>query len=289
MKKNILFLILIFVVAYSTFSLDVYKKIIQPGETLVGTPYRSGGVSPSGFDCSGFVTYLYKKYVPGLPRLSRNMAGFGIPVKRSAIVPGDLIFFATGSSAGNITHVAIYIGQNSILHSISNGPNRGVTITSLSSRYWDKRYFSAVRVLENSVSEISVNNDGSGGQKQAKENISEKTNVTNLQFAKGKYTGKILAGEPEGQGVLAMNNGDRYEGLFKSGLFEGLGTYFWADGRKQTGMFKGGKFQGTQNKGNNYMLKKDSPWDTWDGIVEGDFKLYLKQDKDAFKEWKKNN
>ncbi|RKX84805.1 MAG: hypothetical protein DRP58_06720 [Spirochaetes bacterium] len=289
MKKNILFLILIFVVAYSTFSLDVYKKIIQPGETLVGTPYRSGGVSPSGFDCSGFVTYLYKKYVPGLPRLSRNMAGFGIPVKRSAIVPGDLIFFATGSSAGNITHVAIYIGQNSILHSISNGPNRGVTITSLSSRYWNKRYFSAVRVLENSVSEISVNNDGAGGQKQAKENISEKTNVTNLQFAKGKYTGEILAGEPEWQGVLAMNNGDRYEGLFKSGLFEGEGTYFWADGRKQTGMFKGGKFQGTENKGNNYMLKKDSPWETWDGIVEGDFKLYLQQDKDAFKEWKKNN
>ena len=289
MKKNILFLILIFVVAYSTFSLDVYKKIIQPGETLVGTPYRSGGVSPSGFDCSGFVTYLYKKYVPGLPRVSRNMAGFGIPVKRSAIVPGDLIFFATGSSAGNITHVAIYIGQNSILHSISNGPNRGVTITSLSSRYWNKRYFSAVRVLENSVSEISVNNDGSGGQKQAKENISEKTNVTNLQFAKGKYTGEILAGEPEWQGVLAMNNGDRYEGLFKSGLFEGEGTYFWADGRKQTGMFKGGKFQGTENKGNNYMLKKDSPWETWDGIVEGDFKLYLQQDKDAFKEWKKNN
>jgi len=289
MKKNILLLVLALVVTFSTFSLDIYKNIIQAGEVLVGSPYRSGGVSPSGFDCSGFVTYLYIKYIPDLPRVSRNMAGFGLPVKRASIIPGDLIFFATGASSANITHVAIYIGQNSILHSISNGPNRGVTITSLSARYWNKRYFSAVRVLENTVSEISVKNDSSGGQIQAKESITEKTNVTNLQFAKGKYSGEMFAGEPEGQGVLAMNNGDRYEGLFKSGLFEGQGTYIWADGRKQSGVFKGGNFQGTQNKGDNYMLKKDSPWDTWDGIVEGDFKLYLQQDKDAFKEWKKNN
>ena len=289
MGKNILFLVLVFVVTSSTFSLDIYKKIIQPGEALVGSPYRPGGVSPPGFDCSGFVTYLYKKYVLDLPRVSRIMAGFGVPVKRSSIVPGDLVFFATGSSAGNITHVAIYIGQNSILHSISNGPNRGVTITSLSARYWNERYFSAVRVLENSVSEISVKNDGSGGQKQAKESLLEKTNVNNLQFAKGKYSGEMLAGEPEGYGILVMNNGDRYEGLFKSGLFEGQGTYFWADGSKKTGMFTGGKFQEIKDRGNNYMLKKDSPWDTWDGIVEGDFKLYLQKDKDAFKEWKKNN
>ena len=118
--KKILCLLLLFLLIFSgVFSLDIHKEIIQPGQALVGTSYRMGGVTPSGFDCSGFVTYLYKNYVPRLPRVSRNMADFGESVRRGSVVPGDLIFFATGSSPGSITHVAVYIGQNSIIHSIS--------------------------------------------------------------------------------------------------------------------------------------------------------------------------
>ena len=154
MKKKLLLNLFIFIIVSSVFSLDIYTDIIQPGQTLVGSSYKNGGTSPSGFDCSGFITYLYKKYVPGLPRISRNMAGFGESVKRGSILPGDLIFFATGSSSG-ITHVAIYIGQNSIIHAISNGPNRGVTITSLSARYWQSRYHSAARVVPNSIPSAS--------------------------------------------------------------------------------------------------------------------------------------
>ncbi|MDA3940648.1 MAG: NlpC/P60 family protein [Spirochaetia bacterium] len=284
MKKISFLLGFIIIISSSVISLDIYKEIIQPGQALVGTSYRNGGTTPSGFDCSGFITYLYKKHVPELPRVSRNMADFGEPVSKSAIIPGDLIFYATGSSSG-ITHVAMYIGQNSIIHSISNGPNRGVTITSLSARYWQSRYYSAVRIFSNDSSSNTVTSTASvitdTGERERV--------VQNQQFAKGKYSGEIVNGEPEGRGTLDMNNGDRYEGSFLAGLFEGHGTYSWADGTSYTGEFTSGKIVESSKNNDNYMLKKDSPWETFDGIVEGDFQLWLQQDKDAFEEWKKNN
>ncbi len=285
MKKLLFPNILFFIILSSTFSLDIYKDIIQPGQSLVGSSYRNGGTTPSGFDCSGFITYLYKKYVPALPRVSRNMAGFGESVKRDSIIPGDLVFFATGSSSG-ITHVAIYVGQNSIIHAISNGPNRGVTITSLSARYWQSRYHSAVRVVSNSVSSGSSNPGSASSDPDNGKSV-----VSDIQFSRGIYSGEVLAGEPEGQGTLLMNNGDKYEGAFSRGTFEGQGTYTWADGKSHSGEFHKGEIVDVAiaEKGENYLLKKDSPWETFDGVVEGDFNLWLQQDKDAFKEWKKNN
>ena len=284
MKKIIFIQILAIIIVPGVFALDIYKEIIQPGQALVGTSYRNGGTTPSGFDCSGFITYLYKNYVSGLPRVSRNMAGFGTPVGRNSLIPGDLLFFATGSSPGSITHVALYIGQNSILHSISNGPARGVTITSLSARYWRSRYHSAVRVVSTSEAE------GSGSASTAGANSDKKSFVENVQFSRGKYSGEVVNGEPEGKGTLMMNNGDKYEGNFSAGTFEGKGTYYWADGTSYSGEFhEGAIVDVVADEGENYLLKKDSPWETWDGIVEGDFNLWLQQDKDAFKEWKKNN
>ncbi len=285
MKKLLFLIFLLFIMLSGSFALDIYTDIIQPGQALVGSSYRNGGTTPSGFDCSGFITYLYKKYVPALPRVSRNMAGFGDPVKRDSIAPGDLIFFATGSSSG-ITHVAVYIGQNSIIHAISNGPDRGVTITSLSARYWQSRYHSAVRIFDSSISSGSGSASNTGV-----DNSNVKSSVSNVQFSRGKYSGEVLAGEPEGQGTLLMNNGDKYEGSFSKGTFEGKGTYIWADGTSHTGDFHKGEIADAliSDKSENYLLKKDSPWETWDGIVAGDFNLWLQQDQDAFKEWKKNN
>jgi hypothetical protein len=277
MRKLLLVLLLLYIINSIVYTLDIQKEIIQPGQSLVGTAYRNGGVTPTGFDCSGFVTYLYKKYVPELPRVSRNMADFGDSVRRDSIIPGDLIFFATGSSSGRITHVAIYIGQNSIIHSISNGPNRGVTITDLSARYWQSRYHSAARIVSISSAE-SVNSD------------SKTSTVENVQFSRGEYTGDLVSGEPEGQGTFLMNNGDKYEGDFAGGTFEGEGTYTWADGTSHSGDFQEGEIvEAGEVEGENYLLKKDSPWETWDGIVEGDFNLWLEKDKNAFEEWKKNN
>lgn len=146
MKKLTIFIFLIITISL-LHSLNVENDIILRGKEMVGTPYQYGGMTPKGFDCSGLVQYLYTPYLPDLPRISSHMASYGPKVDRSELKMGDLVFFATGSSPTKITHVAIYVGQNSILHAISYGANKGVRVTPLSSKYWNNRYVGAVRVL----------------------------------------------------------------------------------------------------------------------------------------------
>lgn len=128
-------------------SAEPISSILARAADLLGAPYRSGGVSPQGFDCSGFVTYLYKSTLPDLPRVSRHMADTGEAVAQGQWQPGDLLFYATGANPSRINHVAIWYGEGRVIHSISGGPQTGVVITLGSSRYWKQRYISARRVL----------------------------------------------------------------------------------------------------------------------------------------------
>ena len=97
------------------------RRVVPEGERYIGVPYKWGGTSPqSGFDCSGFVQYIYGSQGVDLPRTSRQMAGAGVavtPAVRSLEV-GDLMLFAQN---GRINHVALYAGNGRILHSSSSG------------------------------------------------------------------------------------------------------------------------------------------------------------------------
>jgi cell wall-associated NlpC family hydrolase len=107
------------------------RRVIPEGERYIGVPYKWGGSSPrSGFDCSGFVQYVYGSQGVDLPRTSRQMAGAGIGVSTSRhdLQVGDLLLFAQG---GTINHVALYAGSGRILHSSSSGG--GVRYDDLSS------------------------------------------------------------------------------------------------------------------------------------------------------------
>lgn len=87
----------------------------------MGVPYRYGGTSPqSGFDCSGFVQYVYGRQGVDLPRTARQMAGAGAAVDPSprAMAVGDLMLFTQG---GRISHVALYAGSGRFIHSSSSG------------------------------------------------------------------------------------------------------------------------------------------------------------------------
>jgi cell wall-associated NlpC family hydrolase len=112
---------------------------------LAGVRYRTGGVSPStGFDCSGFVTYVMKQHGVSLPRTSSAMYGTGIQVASSSLRPGDLLFYDTNNNGRrDVSHVAIYIGSNRMIHSAS----KKVEYDSLSNSWWSKRYVGAKRVL----------------------------------------------------------------------------------------------------------------------------------------------
>jgi cell wall-associated NlpC family hydrolase len=110
--------------------------------SLRGAPYRNGGIDPSGFDCSGFVRYVYLQHGVDMPREVREQFRVGKNVDRDQLEPGDLVFFTT--TAPGASHVGIIIGGDQFVHAPSE---RGVVrVESLSSQYWGSRYIGAKRV-----------------------------------------------------------------------------------------------------------------------------------------------
>lgn len=117
--------------------------IVVDALALRGTPYRNGGDDPSGFDCSGFVQYVFHRHALLLPRSVETQAREGHAVRPTEIRPGDLVFFST--VAPGPTHVGIAIGGGEFVHAPSS---RGVVrVERLDSGYWAERLVAARRVL----------------------------------------------------------------------------------------------------------------------------------------------
>ncbi len=114
------------------------SEIVSYAKTLIGTPYVHGGSSPKGFDCSGFTQYVYAHFGGNLPRTSAGQYGCGTFVDKSQLQPGDLVFF---KSSSRISHVGIYVGGGSFIHSPQAGDK--VKISNFSST--TLRYAGAVR------------------------------------------------------------------------------------------------------------------------------------------------
>jgi cell wall-associated NlpC family hydrolase len=92
-----------------------YGGVVGYAMSFVGTPYVWGGASPSGFDCSGFVMYVYAHFGVSLPHSSYAQYGYGSPVSRSQLQPGDLVFF------DGLGHEGIYVGGGSFIHAPHTG------------------------------------------------------------------------------------------------------------------------------------------------------------------------
>lgn len=117
------------------------SQILAEAQKYLGSPYRSGGASPSGFDCSGFVYYVLKQLGLSPYRTPADQYKMGTSVAKSALKAGDLVFFGSGSS---ITHVGIYAGNGQFIHA----PNSRSTVSysDLTSGYWAEHYYSACRI-----------------------------------------------------------------------------------------------------------------------------------------------
>jgi peptidoglycan DL-endopeptidase CwlO len=104
-----------------------HSSVVSIAEQYLGVPYRWGGASPSGFDCSGLVMYVYAQVGVSLPHSSYSQYGMGSPVSRGDLQPGDLVFF------DGLGHVGIYVGGNSFIHAPHTGDV--VKISSISGWY----------------------------------------------------------------------------------------------------------------------------------------------------------
>lgn len=121
---------------------DARHRVVELALSLKGSPYVYGAASPQGFDCSGFVHYVYASAAfMKLPRSSRALYALGSTIPLSVAKPGDILVFGTAS--GGPDHVSIFLGNKRMVHAASEGPRRGIIISSVEDPYFSRRFLGA--------------------------------------------------------------------------------------------------------------------------------------------------
>lgn len=125
-------------------------KVISTARTFVGTPYKYGGTTRSGMDCSGLLLNSFKPIDMTLPRTSEGQSKIGEEVKMDELQPGDLVFFATGDKKKQITHVGLVtdVKKKDNVKFIHASSSLGVVETNLYADYYIKRFRTARRVIK---------------------------------------------------------------------------------------------------------------------------------------------
>lgn len=117
---------------------ELRKKIVLEALKYKGVKYKYGGTTPSGFDCSGFVQYIYNKFGLSLPRTVKKMEECGFWVKKKNLIAGDLVIFH------NSRHVGIYASKGKFIHASSS---RGVVSDLLNKEYYRKRFVGGINII----------------------------------------------------------------------------------------------------------------------------------------------
>ena len=118
------------------------KEILTYANTFTGVPYKFGGTTPAGFDCSGYIRHVFQKVGVQLPRQADEQYTVGKKVEKQNLQPGDLVFFETYEPG--VSHSGIYIGDGQFISATSSS---GVAVADIDDSYWGPRYVGAKRVL----------------------------------------------------------------------------------------------------------------------------------------------
>ncbi len=119
-------------------------RIVRTAQRYIGVQYRHGGATPGGFDCSGYVMFVYEKNGILLPRSVQSQYRAGRHIRFRQAKPGDLVFFRTSKNK-KLSHVGIYMGGERFIHAPRTG--KKVSYADMGKSYWKKRYIGAVTFI----------------------------------------------------------------------------------------------------------------------------------------------
>jgi len=141
---------------------DEKYMLVKVAKSFMGAPYKYGGNTLRGLDCSAYVKKIYEIFDVQLPRSAREQYHVGTKIGKSDLAVGDLVFFKTRRYAKYPTHVGIFIGDGNFIHASSGKGKLGVKIDSLNSDYYSGAYIGGTRIKDNSdgVSRGSGNSPG---------------------------------------------------------------------------------------------------------------------------------
>jgi cell wall-associated NlpC family hydrolase len=129
---------------------DVFERLVRQAYRYIGTAYRSGGSGKNGFDCSGFTAYLFAKFGLQIPRTSQTQLQVGLPVRKSELRKGDLVFFRGRNLRSQaVGHVGLVVSRpGEPVRFIHSSSGRGIVVDRLESEYYSLRFIAARRPVE---------------------------------------------------------------------------------------------------------------------------------------------